>query len=231
MYWAMLYTAVMLGCAMWFGHRSRVLSSGLQMWIAAYWFLFGGIGVYMLLEPSDFTLVLTSCVNQLLALVYLMAAGVGRTPNPLPPANQLYKWTGMSVLIGASSLILSGLLLELFESMGADVQQQGLVDLMSGGSGLERFMTMILVVGLAPITEELLFRGTLLPWLVEKVGEWKGIVLSGILFGLMHFETWSAVPPLIVFGIVLGWLARHTGWVLFPVIAHFCNNSFVALSL
>lgn len=231
MQWALLYTVVMLLCAAWFGYRSRNLDHGLRFWIAAFWFLFGGIGVYLLLESSEFTLILTSCVNQLLALTYLLSAGVGSTPNPFPSTNQFYKWTGISILIGASSLIVSGLLLELFETMGGDIQQQGLVDLMSDGTAVEKFCTMILVVGLAPIAEELVFRGTLLPWMIEKIGEWQGIVMTGVLFGLMHYETWSAVPPLILFGIVLSWWARHTGWVVFPIVAHFCNNAFVVLSL
>ena len=228
---ALSYTVVMLLCAMWFGWRSRNLDDGLRFWIAAFWFLFGGTGVYLILDQSDFTLVLTSCTNQLLALTYLLSAGVGSTPNPLPPWKQVYKWMGMSILIGVSSLIVSGLLLELFETIGGDVQQQGLVNLMADGSPLERMFTMILVVGLAPISEELVFRGTLLPWMIDKIGEWKGILMTGVLFGLMHFETWSAVPPLILFGIVLGWWARHTGWVVFPILAHFCNNAFVTLSL
>ena len=97
-----LYTVVMILCSMWIGWRSRSLGDGLRFWIAAYWFLFGGIGVYLLLESSEFTLILTSCVNQLLALTYLLSAGVGSTPNPLPSVNQLYKWTGISVLIGAA---------------------------------------------------------------------------------------------------------------------------------
>lgn len=231
MQWAILYTVVMLLCSMWFGLRSRNLDDGLRFWISAFWFLFGGTGVYLILEQSDFALVLTSCVNQLLALTFLLSAGVGRTPTPLPPTLNLYKWTGISMLIGASSLIVSGLLLELFETMGGEVQQQGLVDLMSDGTPIEKFCTMVLVVGLAPIAEEFVFRGTLLPWMIEKIGEWKGIVMTGVLFGLMHFETWSAVPPLILFGIVLGWWARYTGWIVFPIIAHFCNNAFVTLSL
>ena len=231
MQWALLYTVVMLICATWFGWRSRNLDNGLRFWIAAFWFLFGGTGVYLILEQSDFTLVLTSCTNQLLALTYLLSAGVGSTPDSLPSPKQMYKWIGISVLIGASSLIISGLLLELFESMGGDVQQQELVDLMSDGTPIEKLCTMVLVVGLAPISEELVFRGTLLPWMIEKIGEWQGILMTGVLFGLMHFETWSAVPPLILFGIVLGWWARHTGWVFFPILAHLCNNTLVTLSL
>ena len=228
---AILYTVVMLLCAMWFGWRSRHLDDGLRFWISAFWFLFGGTGVYLILDQSDFTLVLTSCTNQLLALTYLLSSGVGSTPNPLPSSKQMYKWVGISILIGVSSLVISGLLLEFFESLGGEVQQQGLVNLMTDGTPLEKMFTMVLVVGLAPISEELVFRGTLLPWMIDKIGEWKGIVITGVLFGLMHFETWSAVPPLILFGIVLGWWARHTGWIVFPILAHFCNNAFVTLVL
>ena len=51
----------------------------------------------------------------------------------------------------------------------------------------------------------------------------------------MHFETWSAVPPLIVFGIVLGWWARHTGWVVFilPTFLQqrLCGDVFVTVNI
>ena len=90
MQWAILYTVVMILCSMWIGWRSRSLGDGLRFWIAAYWFLFGGIGVYLLLDSSEFSLILTSCANQLLALTYLLSAGVGRTPNPLPSVNCTY---------------------------------------------------------------------------------------------------------------------------------------------
>ena len=228
---ALLYTLSMAGVSIWMGRSSRVLPLGLQFLVALYFFLFGGLGVYFLLGESDFSLLVVSCVNQLLALLFLLSVGVGKTPNPLPSNLQLWKWTGLSMLIGASSLISSGLLLELFESLGGQVEQQGLVDLLADGKSVEKGLTILLVVGLAPVAEELLFRGSLLPWLIDKVGEWAGIIVTGLLFGLLHFETPSAVPPLIIFGTVLSWWSRHTGWVIFPILAHFCNNAFVVWSL
>ena len=228
---ALLYTLIMAGVSIWMGRSSRMLPLGLQFLVALYFFLFGGLGVYFLLEKSEFSLLVVSCINQLLALLFLLSAGVGKTPNPLPSNTQLWKWTGLSLLIGASSLIGSGILLDFFESLGGEVEQQGLVDLLSAGNSFEKGLTILLVVGLAPVAEELLFRGVLLPWLIDKIGEWAGIIVTGVLFGMLHFETPSAVPPLIVFGVVLSWWSRHTGWVIFPILAHFCNNAFVVLSL
>jgi membrane protease YdiL (CAAX protease family) len=43
----------------------------------------------------------------------------------------------------------------------------------------------------------------------------------------MHFDSLTAVPPLIIFGIVLGWWKEKTGWILFPIIAHLTNNILV----
>lgn len=228
---ALLYTLIMAGVSIWMGRSSRTLPLGIQFLAALYFFLFGGLGVYFLLEESEFALLLVSCINQLLALLFLLSVGVGKTPSPLPSNTQLWKWTGVSLLIGGGSLIGSGILLELFESLGGQVEQQGLVDLLADGTSFEKGLTILLVVGLAPVAEELLFRGSLLPWLIEKMGEWAGIIVTGLLFGLLHFETPSAVPPLMVFGVVLSWWSRHTGWVIFPILAHFCNNAFVVLFL
>lgn len=228
---ALLYTLIMAGVSIWMGRSSRTLPLGVQFLVALYFFLFGGLGAYFLLEESEFALLVVSCINQLLALLFLLSVGVGKTPSPLPSNIKLWKWTGVSLLIGCGSLIGSGILLELFESLGGQVEQQGLVDLLADGNSFEKGLTILLVVGLAPVAEELLFRGSLLPWLIEKMGEWAGIIVTGLLFGLLHFETPSAVPPLMVFGVVLSWWSRHTGWVIFPILAHFCNNAFVVLSL
>ncbi len=231
MHIALLYTVLALCATVWMGRKSQNLSDRARFGIGFYLFLFGGMGVFFALDESERTLLLASCVNQLLTLSYLLAAGVGATPRNLPDSTTLWKWIGGSLLIGAGALTISGVMLELFESVGGEVQTQGLVDLLAEGEPLEQWLTVVLVVGLAPVCEELLFRGTLLPWAVDKVGELGGIIVTGTLFGLMHFETLTAVPPLIVFGVVLSWWARHTGWVFFPIIAHFCNNGLVVLSL
>ena len=231
MFLTALYTLLMLGASIWMGIRSRSMSLGRRFFIAFYLFLLGGVGVVLIQGESDFSLLMASCVNQLLTLAYLLASGIGATPSRLPTGIVLLKWTLLSVVIGASALVMSGLLLETFEALGGEVEQQGLVDLFTDGDPAEKLVTIVLVVGLAPVAEELLFRGTLLPWLCQKIGEWRGILTTGFLFGLMHFDTITAVPPLIIFGTVLSWWSRHTRWVLFPIIAHFCNNALVLLSI
>ena len=74
------------------------------------------------------------------------------------------------MLIGASSLIGSGLLLELFESIGGGrFNKVGLVDLMSDGTPIGKFCTMVLVVGLARFLKNLCLEAR---WYLDDRQDW-----------------------------------------------------------
>ena len=73
---------------------------------------------------------------------------------------------------------------------------------------------LITTVVLAPVFEELVFRGVLLPVLVSKVGKISGVLLSALIFALAHLSV-GELPPLFVLGIGLG-LMRLSSGRLFP---------------
>ncbi|MEP0911079.1 CPBP family intramembrane glutamic endopeptidase [Leptolyngbya sp. FACHB-711] len=80
-------------------------------------------------------------------------------------------------------------------------------------------------LGLLPaLSEELLFRGVMLP----SVGlNWYGLLISSLCFGVMHFsgrEQWSYMIWATTIGLVLGWGALETGNLLVPVVAHIVTN-------
>ena len=76
------------------------------------------------------------------------------------------------------------------------------------------FLLLITTVVLAPVFEELVFRGILLPVLVSKVGKINGVLLSALIFALAHLSV-GELPPLFVLGIGLG-LMRLSSGRLFP---------------
>jgi len=88
------------------------------------------------------------------------------------------------------------------------------------------------IVG-APLAEELFFRGLLQPALQRWCGAAGGIALSALAFGLAHAEgnPVEAIPPLIVFGAVLGVLAWRTGRLGAAVVAHVAFNGFTVAVL
>lgn len=80
-------------------------------------------------------------------------------------------------------------------------------------------------LGLLPgMSEELLFRGVMLPALGLT---WFGLLLSSLCFGILHFsgsQQWSYVIWATVIGVVLGLSAVLTGNLLVPIVAHITTN-------
>jgi membrane protease YdiL (CAAX protease family) len=78
---------------------------------------------------------------------------------------------------------------------------------------------LIALVIVAPVTEELLFRGWLLPDLKKRYGKVPALVWSSMLFGLVHIEP-SAVLYAMVGGLVLGAVALRTKSTLASIALH-----------
>lgn len=91
-----------------------------------------------------------------------------------------------------------------------------LINPTSWWAGMSILIALVLV---APVTEELLFRGWLLQDLKEQYGEAPALVWSSALFGLVHVEP-SAVLYATVGGFVLGAVALRTKSTLASIAMH-----------
>jgi membrane protease YdiL (CAAX protease family) len=81
----------------------------------------------------------------------------------------------------------------------------------------------VVVAGVAPVVEELTFRGVGYS-LLERYGKWAAIVLVGVLFGLVHGLV-QALPLLAAFGAGLAWLRDRTGSVYPCMLVHAAFNA------
>ena len=78
---------------------------------------------------------------------------------------------------------------------------------------------------LAPVTEELVFRGLLLQRWGSKYNSKIAILLSSAVFASMHTDPLGAF----VFGVLMCYLAIRSRGILLPMICHSLYNSFVWL--
>jgi CAAX protease family protein len=81
----------------------------------------------------------------------------------------------------------------------------------------------VVVAVVAPIVEELTFRGLGFS-LLEPFGTWIAIVLVGVTFALAHGLV-QAFPELAIFGCALGWLRARTSSVYPGMLLHGTFNS------
>lgn len=82
----------------------------------------------------------------------------------------------------------------------------------------------------APVFEEIMFRGFLLPSLTRYVPMWGAIILSSLLFAVAHLSV-SEVLPLATLGGILGFIYVRSRNLLAPMLLHSLWNSGTLLSL
>ncbi len=83
---------------------------------------------------------------------------------------------------------------------------------------------------IAPLFEEVIFRGVLLPILARDLGIYSGIILSAFVFALAHLSI-GELPPLFVLGIGLGITRMLSGRLLSSVFMHSLWNGLTFLNL
>lgn len=82
---------------------------------------------------------------------------------------------------------------------------------------------------MSPIWEEILFRGFLIPSFARYLPSTVSIVLSAMIFALLHFSL-NRVAPLTVLGILLGVVFTRTNNLFAPVVLHSLWNVFAFIS-
>jgi uncharacterized protein len=84
--------------------------------------------------------------------------------------------------------------------------------------------TGLLLIGIAPVAEEVFFRGFLYQAFRNSYGVLAGALLSGLIFGAVHGEFFKLVQ-LAVLGVILALLFEKTRSLWPPIILHAVNNS------
>jgi uncharacterized protein len=96
--------------------------------------------------------------------------------------------------------------------------------------GAER-NTLLLVIGalmvivVAPVCEEIFFRGFLYRVLRVRMSFWPAAVIDGVIFGFVHGVN-PVLPVLIFLGVVLCWVFERTGTLFATIAIHAFNNAF-----
>lgn len=86
------------------------------------------------------------------------------------------------------------------------------------------------IVIIAPIVEELIFRGIIMSGFTRNYNAVFAIFFSALLFALFHLNPWQ-FPAAFALGLILGWIRIRTGSVLACIAGHAIHNGLVFLSV
>ena len=84
------------------------------------------------------------------------------------------------------------------------------------------------VAVLAPLIEELIFRGIIMHGLMRNYSKFTAVFVSALMFALFHLNPWQ-FPATFVLGIILGILMVRTRNILLCILGHGMNNGLVLL--
>jgi len=90
-------------------------------------------------------------------------------------------------------------------------------------STTDRIAAFAAVGVMAPVVEELVFRGLLYRAARSRWGVGGATVITSLFFGIAHWEPWSLFG-LVGLGLVMCWLYERTGSLLAPILAHGVHN-------
>jgi membrane protease YdiL (CAAX protease family) len=135
-------------------------------------------------------------------------------------------WLAIGLLFAVyiGFIVLSGIWVE---ALGIEQEDTLPDELGVKDSTVNLVLVLILVTVMAPVAEELLFRGYVYRALRNWRGVWPAAIISGALFGGIHMGSSPIgfIVPLAILGVGLALLYHWTGSLYLPVALHALNNS------
>jgi membrane protease YdiL (CAAX protease family) len=197
--------------------------------IGGIWTVLSGTGLTALEDDSTF-IVAASAVNEVLFVA--TAVFVARLSGAFAWRDfglvraRFWRTLALMGAVLAGYFVILGVYNELVNLAPDDAP-----DKLGAASGnAHMFFFAVLVAVLAPVAEEIFFRGMIFRALWNGWGLWPAAIFSGLLFGALHIDSTTTdrllqVVPLAVLGISFALLYSWTGTLYSTIALHATNNA------
>lgn len=182
---------------------------------------------------TDARLILANAGFQLglLVSVGFLPLGLRTAERPAGAWRRALVQGGATFLIALPVVSVANVLwLWLLEFCGLPTQEQELLRLFERTHS-PALLTLLIVLAtvIAPIAEELLFRGTLFRYVRTRWPHWLALLAPGVVFAALHvnwrtFEGLASFVPLITLALILALAYERTGRISTAIIAHALFN-------
>lgn len=175
-----------------------------------------GLLVFWLLPERTNLLVLSAFFGTCLLALFIAVLPLGRDA-PAALGLRPVGWRPI-VLAVLGTTVLSFVVSQL------GPQPEGVREVTQGLRGVQALLTLAVLGLLAPVAEELVFRGLLYGWLAGRWSNLVAFLLSSLAFAAAHTEPLHILMVLPL-GFWFGWLRWRTGSLVPTIVAHIINNT------
>lgn len=191
-------------------------------WSAANWFLLGPILRSGLVSSLVASLLAPSVGSALIALAILSYAS--KKFSWRPGLTGSAGWIGLGYVLALTAIPLVNRVMLSFLEGPILPYSRGIVTILARGSLEGKLSLLFLALVLAPLLEELIFRGWLLQGLRGPLGQTRAIWVSAFFFASVHGDI-GHFPGLLVAGAVFGWAYARSGSILVSAAVHAMWNA------
>ena len=128
----------------------------------------------------------------------------------------------------ATSLIATSVYAGIVESLGVEILSPPDVRSDIIFDGLAVLLTFQALAFITPLTEEIFFRGFIFGGLLPRLGPWRAMVISALIFSAFHLSL-GVLIPIFITGFLFAWLYWRTGSLWAAIGAHAGQNSLALL--
>lgn len=128
-----------------------------------------------------------------------------------------WKWIVMWTIVYIIASILLLILMDFFQAGVANKKSESLKENVTWLTFLTGFLSAAVI---SPVYEEIFYRGFLYKWFRLKWGVGAGLVLSSVIFMLVHIPTYNTLPVTFIGGLLFAWAYEKSGSVVPSMIIH-----------
>ena len=201
--------------------------SAVESWISVLLLLIINIGLIILVSRGANTHLAQSATIVFAELIYILPVVVILAWKRISWKHLgfgKFSWStlgiGCGLLIGGYAIILVHNLV--ITALGVNTQGQEITNILSAVDSPVWFMIAAVIV--APVVEEIFFRGFLFQGFRKKYGWVSAMLLSSAIFAAAHLDLASLVPTFVL-GVILTYMYHRSNSVWPGIILHFLINA------
>jgi hypothetical protein len=136
------------------------------------------------------------------------------------PGGAIRAGLGWGVLAWIGASLVSAAVYYVFDALGIESDPQAAEQALSV---IDPWLAILAIVILAPIAEEIFFRGVVFNAFLREGGRRWAFIGSSLLFGAIHLSL-VALIPIFLLGLALAWVYERTNNLLAPIAMHMVVN-------